>query len=119
MLQCVAWSVALLFEPGSDACRSGLVAFASGLDQIGICTKTVAESAALLGLIAGHDLLDLSRSERVHYRRHIVGFVRQQTARNLVPYLTASQGVDLPMNIAGVAARADHCRRRIAKTLAT
>jgi ABC-type lipoprotein export system ATPase subunit len=51
--------------------------------------------------VAGHDLLSLSRSERVHYRRHVVGFVRQQTARNLVPYLTASQVVDLPMSIAG------------------
>ena len=39
--------------------------------------------------VAGHDLLDLSRRERVRYRRHVVGFVRQQTARNLVPYLTA------------------------------
>ena len=52
--------------------------------------------------VAGHDLLDMSRSERVRYRRHVVGFVRQQTARNLVPYLTAHQVVDLPMTIAGV-----------------
>ena len=29
--------------------------------------------------VAGHDLLDMSRSERVHYRRHVVGFVRQQS----------------------------------------
>ena len=53
-------------------------------------------------LVAGHDLLDLSRSERIRYRRQVVGFVRQQTARNLVPYLTARQVVDLPMTIAGV-----------------
>lgn len=52
--------------------------------------------------VAGHDLVDLSRAEQVHYRRHVVGFVRQQTARNLVPYLTATQVVDLPMTIAGV-----------------
>ena len=52
--------------------------------------------------VAGHDLLDLSRPDRVRYRRHVVGFVRQQTARNLVPYLTAGQVVDLPMSIAGV-----------------
>lgn len=51
--------------------------------------------------VAGHDLLDLSRSERVRYRRDVVGFVRQQTARNLVPYLTAAQVIDLPMTIAG------------------
>ena len=42
--------------------------------------------------VAGHDLLDLSRAERVRYRRHVVGFVRQQSARNLVPYLTADPG---------------------------
>jgi len=53
--------------------------------------------------VAGHDLVDLSRAERVRYRRHVVGFVRQQSARNLVPYLTARQVVDLPMTIAGVA----------------
>ncbi|MCU1245370.1 MAG: gatA, partial [Acidobacteria bacterium] len=38
--------------------RNGLVAFASGLDQIGIVTKTVAECAAVLGIIAGHDPFD-------------------------------------------------------------
>src|SRR5207253_4223542 len=42
--------------------RSGLVAFASGLDQIGILTKTVAECAELLGAIAGHDPLDSTSS---------------------------------------------------------
>ena len=52
--------------------------------------------------VAGHDLLGMTRAERVHYRRHVVGFVRQQTARTLVPYLTSSQVVDLPMSIAGV-----------------
>jgi ABC-type lipoprotein export system ATPase subunit len=52
--------------------------------------------------VAGHDLVDLSRRDRVRYRRHVVGFVRQQSARNLVPYLTARQVVDLPMTIAGV-----------------
>ena len=52
--------------------------------------------------VAGHDLVDMRRADRVHYRRHVVGFVRQQAARNLVPYLTARQVVDLPMTIAGV-----------------
>jgi aspartyl-tRNA(Asn)/glutamyl-tRNA(Gln) amidotransferase subunit A len=44
--------------------RYGLVAFASGLDQIGIVTKTVRESADLLGIIAGHDPLDSTSSAR-------------------------------------------------------
>ncbi|MEK6372929.1 MAG: Asp-tRNA(Asn)/Glu-tRNA(Gln) amidotransferase subunit GatA [Acidobacteriota bacterium] len=42
--------------------RNGLVAFASGLDQIGIVTKTVRECADLLGVIAGHDPLDSTSS---------------------------------------------------------
>lgn len=53
--------------------------------------------------VADHDLLAMSRAERVSYRRHVVGFVRQQTGRNLLPYLTAAQVVDLPMSLAGVA----------------
>lgn len=51
--------------------------------------------------VAGHDLVDMSRREQVHYRRDVVGFVRQQTARNLVPYLSARQTVELPLAIAG------------------
>ena len=42
--------------------RSGLVAFASSLDQIGVVTKTVRESAELLGIIAGRDPLDSTSS---------------------------------------------------------
>ncbi len=55
--------------------------------------------------VAGHDLLTLSRRDRVGYRRHVVGLVRQRTTRNLVPYLTAAQCVDLPLDIAGVPRR--------------
>jgi len=42
--------------------RNGLVAFASGLDQIGITTKTVREAAELLGVIAGRDPFDATSS---------------------------------------------------------
>ncbi|MFI5960519.1 ABC transporter ATP-binding protein, partial [Cryptosporangium sp. NPDC051539] len=57
---------------------------------------------------AGHarvgtwDLLTMTRTDRVAYRRHTVGFVRQQTASNLIPYLTARQMIDLPMTAARV-----------------
>jgi putative ABC transport system ATP-binding protein len=54
------------------------------------------------------DLLAMSRGDRVRYRRHMVGFVRQQTASNLVPYLTSRQVIDLPM----VAARRPVRERR-------
>ena len=42
--------------------RWGLVAFASGLDQIGVVTKTVREAAEVLGVIAGHDEMDSTSS---------------------------------------------------------
>ncbi|WP_213450399.1 ABC transporter ATP-binding protein [Rhizomonospora bruguierae] len=63
------------------------------------------------------DLLAMSRAERVHYRRHTVGFVRQQTASNLVPYLTAREMVDLPMVTARTPARTR--RARTAELLAS
>ena len=60
--------------------------------------------------VAGHDLVGMGRAERVRYRRHVVGFVRQQSSRNLVPYLTASQVVGVPLSIAGVARKARRAR---------
>jgi aspartyl-tRNA(Asn)/glutamyl-tRNA(Gln) amidotransferase subunit A len=38
--------------------RYGLVAFASSLDQIGPLTKTAADAALMLGVLAGHDASD-------------------------------------------------------------
>lgn len=51
--------------------------------------------------VAGHDLMKLGRGERTTYRRHVVGEIWQQTAWNLVPYLTAAENVELPMILAG------------------
>jgi ABC-type lipoprotein export system ATPase subunit len=47
--------------------------------------------------VAGHDLGAMSATERLNYRRTEVGFVWQQTSRNLLPYLTGRQNVTLPM----------------------
>ncbi|MCC7365954.1 MAG: ABC transporter ATP-binding protein [Dehalococcoidia bacterium] len=52
--------------------------------------------------VGGQDLLGLSRAEMVEYRRNKVGFVWQQTSRNLVPYLSAIQNVEVPMLLSGV-----------------
>jgi len=52
-------------------------------------------------LVAGHDLGKLSQRERTAYRRRTVGMVWQQTARNLLPYLTAIENVELPMILDG------------------
>ena len=51
--------------------------------------------------VGGHDLAAMSARQRLGYRRSVVGFVWQQTARNLLPYLTAAQNVDLPLRLAG------------------
>ncbi|MBM9621540.1 ABC transporter ATP-binding protein [Streptomyces zhihengii] len=51
--------------------------------------------------VAGSDLLAMDAKARLRYRREVVGFVWQQTARNLLPYLTAEQNVALPMQLRG------------------
>ncbi|MFI6766743.1 ABC transporter ATP-binding protein [Streptomyces sp. NPDC050355] len=77
--------------------------------------------------VAGRDLLTMDAGARLGYRREVVGFVWQQTARNLLPYLTTLQNVTLPMQLSGGRRRAartkaaerllsmlslDHCRDR-------
>lgn len=52
--------------------------------------------------VDGHDLLKMTDSQLNRYRREKVGFVWQQSARNLVPYLNAINNVMLPMTLAGI-----------------
>ena len=47
--------------------------------------------------VGDRDLLDMSGVDVEEYRRGEVGFVWQQTSRNLFPYLTAIENVSLPM----------------------
>jgi ABC-type lipoprotein export system ATPase subunit len=56
--------------------------------------------------IAGHDLLTMGPKERLEYRRRTVGFLWQQTTRNLLSHLTAAENIALPMRLAG-ASRSD------------
>lgn len=58
--------------------RSGLVAFASSLDQIGPITKTVEDNAFLLGAIAGIDHRDSSSSSQAvpDYRAALTGDIK-------------------------------------------
>ncbi|MFE4800757.1 ABC transporter ATP-binding protein [Streptomyces sp. NPDC056708] len=82
--------IALVGASGSG--KSTLLAILSGLD-----TPTAGSAR-----VAGHDLLSMRRRERLDYRRRTVGFVWQQTGRNLLPYLTAVENVTLPMKYTGV-----------------
>ncbi|MBC7271215.1 MAG: ABC transporter ATP-binding protein [Streptomyces sp.] len=80
--------MALVGASGSG--KSTLMNILAGLD------KPTAGAAR----VAGHDLLTMSARERLAYRRRTVGFVWQQTSRNLLPYLTAAQNVALPLQLA-------------------
>lgn len=80
--------VAIVGASGSG--KSTLLNILSGLD----------EPTAGLAQVAGHHLLAMSARRRLRYRRHTVGFVWQQTGRNLLPYLTAAENVALPIRLA-------------------
>ncbi|MCP5094175.1 MAG: ABC transporter ATP-binding protein [Chloroflexi bacterium] len=47
--------------------------------------------------INDQDMLKMTEKDRVQYKRDTVGFVWQQPARNLLPYLSARENVELPM----------------------
>ncbi|HEY1531020.1 MAG TPA: ABC transporter ATP-binding protein [Galbitalea sp.] len=82
--------VAIVGESGSG--KSTLLGILSGLDA------PTAGSAQ----VAGRDLTRLSRAARLDYLRYGVGFVWQQTSRNLVPYLSIRENIALPMVLAGL-----------------
>ena len=106
--------IALVGASGSG--KSTLMSILGGLD----------EPSAGRAVVAGHLLSQMGPAERTRYRRAVVGFVWQQTARNLLPYLTARENIELPMlleriphgqqraraeellSLVGLADRADH-----------
>ncbi|MGE5528910.1 MAG: ABC transporter ATP-binding protein [Patescibacteria group bacterium] len=51
--------------------------------------------------VGGWNLSRLTAKERVRYKREMVGFVWQNVSRNLVPYLTALENVELPAILSG------------------
>jgi len=55
-------------------------------------------------------LLKMSDHELDRYRRTKVGFVWQQVARNLVPYLSAQANVELPMTVANLSGQQKRAR---------
>ncbi|QIM21302.1 ABC transporter ATP-binding protein [Phycicoccus sp. HDW14] len=95
--------VALVGASGSG--KSTLLGILSGLDT----------PSAGLARVSGHDLGSMAGRERLEYRRRTVGFLFQQAAANLLPYLTAAENVELPMLLAGVRAgeRATRARQTL------
>jgi ABC-type lipoprotein export system ATPase subunit len=81
--------VAVVGASGSG--KSTLLSILSSLDR----------PTAGIASVAGHDLLTMKEKERVAFRRHSVGFVWQQTSRNLFPYLTAAENVAATLAVTG------------------
>ncbi|MET8749953.1 ABC transporter ATP-binding protein [Streptomyces sp. NPDC004667] len=81
--------VALVGASGSG--KSTLLNILAGLDVPTAGTASV----------GGYDLLEMSARDRLRYRRETVGFVWQQTAKNLMPFLTVAQNIALPMQLKG------------------
>lgn len=81
--------MAIVGNSGSG--KSTLLNMLGGLDR---------PSAGQL-FVDGKNLLKFTDKDYVDYKRSTVGFVWQNNARNLVPYLTAVQNVELPMLLQG------------------
>lgn len=85
--------IALVGPSGSG--KSTLLAVLAGLDRPSAGQVTV----------DGRDLLTLSSAARAAYQRSTVGLVWQQTARNLLPYLSARANIELLLSLGGVGRR--------------
>ncbi|NMB45753.1 MAG: ATP-binding cassette domain-containing protein [Firmicutes bacterium] len=86
--------MAIIGASGSG--KSTLLNILGGLD----------EPTAGSAVVAEWNLGRLTRKQRLAYKREIVGFVWQNVARNLVPYLTAEENVLVPMILNGKVERA-------------
>jgi ABC-type lipoprotein export system ATPase subunit len=86
--------MAIIGNSGSG--KSTLLNMLGGLDK---------PSAGKL-FVDGKDLLTFGEKELVNYKRETVGFVWQNNARNLIPYLTALENVELPVLLKGRRRRA-------------
>jgi ABC-type lipoprotein export system ATPase subunit len=77
--------MAIIGNSGSG--KSTLLNMLGGLDR---------PSAGRL-IVDEHDLLTMSDRDVIDYKRETVGFVWQNNARNLIPYLTALENVEMPL----------------------
>ncbi|MFS1514384.1 ABC transporter ATP-binding protein [Chengkuizengella sp. SCS-71B] len=81
--------MAIIGNSGSG--KSTLLNMLGGLDRPSAGTVSV----------NGLDLLKFKEKDYVKYKRETVGFVWQNNARNLIPYLTALENVELPILLKG------------------
>ena len=86
----------------SGAGKSTLLALVGGLER----------PAAGRVWVDGQDLARLPEAALTAFRRGRVGFVFQTPARNLLPYASAAQNLELPMRLAGVPAARRRARAR-------
>jgi ABC-type lipoprotein export system ATPase subunit len=81
--------MAIIGNSGSG--KSTLMNLVGGLDS---------PSAGTL-IVDGKNLLRMKKPELLRYKKEKVGFVWQNNARNLIPYLPAIHNVEIPMILAG------------------
>lgn len=81
--------MAIIGNSGSG--KSTLLNMLGGLDT---------PSAGTL-IVNGRELQNLTKKEIRDYKQNTVGFVWQNNARNLVPYLSAIENIELPMILKG------------------
>jgi ABC-type lipoprotein export system ATPase subunit len=93
--------VALVGASGSG--KSTLLNVLGGLDV----------PSAGRAVVAGHQLTELSAHEQTAYLRQVIGFVWQQTSRNVLSYLTALENVTLPMVFDGLPQHEREARGRL------
>ncbi len=92
-------------------------------EMIGVVGASGSGKSTLLNILGGldrpnggramvdqQDLGKLSQKGLDRYRRNTVGFVWQYGARNLIPYLTAVENIQLPMTLNGKVGKEPHSR---------
>ncbi|MDP4088578.1 MAG: ABC transporter ATP-binding protein [Bacillota bacterium] len=88
--------MAIIGNSGSG--KSTLLNMIGGLDK---------PSAGAL-IVDGKDLFKMSEKEMNQYKRNTVGFVWQNSARNLIPYLTARENIKLVKRIGRAGSESDN-----------
>ncbi len=96
----VATGEVMAIVGASGSGKSTLLNILAGLDQPSAGRVRVGQ----------RDLLTMNDEELVDYRRAEVGFVWQHTGRNLLPYLTARENVEVPQLVNGVSRQAAGAR---------